>query len=213
MYNKDSKGLTYMEYLRLAIVDSENYNNFAHISEGNFDRVIVFTNPQELEANFEKTQIYHNFELVPIIYGEGNKDNMDGYICAKVGEYVERYRDFRTYLSITVFSNDRIFKGIASYYTRKGFNIATTAPTQCDTGTSNTDPRVRIKKFLACHDSVINRSFKKHFDESDKDAFYRLIKRSLDKDIPKQITDTFIDQNIIYFSNKSRKIGVDISKI
>lgn len=30
-----------MEYLKLAIVDSENYNNFAHISAGNFDRVIV----------------------------------------------------------------------------------------------------------------------------------------------------------------------------
>ena len=108
-----------MEYLKLAIVDSENYNNFEHISNGGFDRAIIFTNPRELEANFSKTQIYKNFELVPIIYGEGNKDNMDGYICAKVGEYVERYRDFRTYLSITIFSNDKIFKGIASYYTQR----------------------------------------------------------------------------------------------
>lgn len=202
-----------MEYLKLAIVDSENYNNFSRISENNFDRVIVFTNSQELESNFKKTEIYKNFELVPIIYGEGNKDNMDGYICAKVGEYVERYRDFRTYLSITIYSNDRIFKGIASYYTRKGFNIATTPPTQCDTGTSNTDPKVRIKKFLACYDSVINRSFKKHFNETNKDAFYRLIRRHLDKDIPRKIADKFIDQNIVYFSNKSRKIGVDNSKI
>ncbi|MED7789058.1 hypothetical protein [Francisella sp. 19X1-34] len=202
-----------MEYLKLAIVDSENYNNFSRISENNFDRVIVFTNSQELESNFKKTEIYKNFELVPIIYGEGNKDNMDGYICAKVGEYVERYRDFRTYLSITIYSNDRIYKGIASYYTRKGFNIATTAPTQCDTGTSNTDPKVRIKKFLSCYDSVIDRSFKKHFNETNKDAFYRLIRRHLDKDIPREIADTFIDQKIVYFSNKSRKIGVDDSKI
>lgn len=202
-----------MEYLKLAIVDSENYNNFSRISENNFDRVIIFTNSQELESNFKKTEIYKNFELVPIIYGEGNKDNMDGYICAKVGEYVERYRDFRTYLSITIYSNDRIFKGIASYYTRKGFNIATTAPIQCDTGTSNTDPKVRIKKFLACYDGVTSRSFKKHFNETNKDAFYRLIRRHLDKDIPREIADIFIDQNIVYFSNKSRKIGVDNSKI
>ncbi|ACD30654.1 PIN domain-containing protein [Francisella tularensis] len=201
-----------MEYLKLAIVDSENYNNFAHIFAGNFDRVIVFTNSQELESNFNKTEIYHNFELVPIIYGEGNKDNMDGYICAKVGEYVEPYRDFRTYLSITIFSNDRIFRGIASYYTRKGFNIATTAPTQCDTGTSNTDPKIRIKKFLDCHESVVNKTFKKHFNENNKDAFYRLIRRHLDKDIPRQITDLFVENNIIFFSNKSRKIGVGESK-
>jgi hypothetical protein len=201
-----------MEYLRLAIVDSENYNDFAHISESNYDRVIVFTNSQELDSNFNKTQIYNNFELVPIIYGEGNKDNMDGYICAKVGEYTERYKNFRTYLSITIFSNDRIFKGISSYYTRKGFNVATAAPTQCDTGTSNTDPKTRIKKFLSCFDEIVNKSFKKNFNESDKDAFYRLIKRHLDKDIPQQITDIFIENNIVYFSNHSRKIGVDEAK-
>lgn len=201
-----------MEYLKLAIVDSENYNNFEHISNGGFDRAIIFTNSRELEANFSKTQIYKNFELVPIIYGEGNKDNMDGYICAKVGEYVERYRDFRTYLSITIFSNDKIFKGIASYYTRKGFNVATAAPNQCDVGNSNTDPKIRIKKFLTCYEEVTKQTFKKHFKETSKDAFYRLIRRHLDKDIPQQITDIFIEHNIIHFSNKSRKIIVDESK-
>ena len=55
-------------------------------------------------------------------------------------------------------------------------------------------------------------SFKKNFNESDKDAFYRLIKRHLDKDIPQQITDIFIENNIVYFSNHSRKIGVDEAK-
>ena len=44
-------------------------------------------------------------EPYPSVTLEILEDNMDGYICAKVGEYVERYRDFRTYLSITIFSN------------------------------------------------------------------------------------------------------------
>ncbi|QIV95988.1 hypothetical protein EDC55_10296 [Allofrancisella inopinata] len=202
-----------MEYLRLAIVDSENYNNFAGVAESNFDRVIVFTNSQELESNFKKTQIYNNFELVSIIYGEGNKDNMDGYICAKVGEYVERYRNYRTYLSITIFSNDKIFKGIAAYYTRKGFNIATAAPNGCITGTSNTDPKVRIKNFLMCSEEVKNQNFKKGFSETAKDAFYRLINKKLDKDIPKEITDTFIDKKAVFFSNHTRKITIDETKL
>lgn len=195
-----------MEYLRLAIVDSENYNKFDTIAEGNFDRAIVFTNSQELDPNFKKTQVYNNFELVPIIYGEGNKDNMDGYICAKVGEYVERYRDYRTYLTITIFSNDRIFKGIAAYYTRKGFNVATSAPNTCNIGTSNTNPKVRIKHFLECFDDVVNQKFKKRTDETDKQAFYRLITRNLDKDIPQKITDSFIDDGIVYFADRSRSI-------
>ncbi|MFC4891547.1 hypothetical protein ACFPDQ_00610 [Pseudofrancisella aestuarii] len=202
-----------MEYLRLAIIDSENYNNFELVSSENFDRVIVFTNNEELEANYEKTRIYNNFELVPIIYGEGNKDNMDGYICAKVGEYVERYREFRTHLSITIFSNDRIFRGIASYYTRKGFNIATSAPKGCVTGTSNTDPRVRIKKFLECSEEVQQHQYKKHFKETSKDAFYRLIIKKLDKDIPEQIIDEFIDKGIVGFSKETRKIFFDKSKL
>ncbi|BCD90326.1 hypothetical protein fh0823_04650 [Francisella halioticida] len=60
---------------------------------------------------------------------------------------------------------------------------------------------------------MVNRSFKKHFNETNKEAFYRLIQRYLDKDIPRRIVDLFIDQNIVYFSNKSRKIGVNDSKI
>ena len=36
-----------------------------------------------------------------------------------------------------------------------------------------------------------NRHLKKHFKETSKDAFYRLIRRHLDKDIPQQITDIF----------------------
>ena len=50
------------------------------------------------------------------------------------------------------------------------------------------------------------------FNENNKDVFYRLIRRHLDKVIPKQITDLFIENNIIFFSNKSHKIGVDESK-
>ncbi|AXA33521.1 hypothetical protein [Francisella adeliensis] len=195
-----------MEYLKLAIVDSENYNKFDAIAEGNFDRAIVFTNSQELDPNFKKTQIHNNFELVPIIYGEGNKDNMDGYICAKVGEYVERYKDYRTYLTITIFSNDRIFKGIAAYYTRKGFNISTSAPNACNIGTSNTNPKVRIKHFLECFNEVVNQKFKRQTNETEKEAFYRLITRNLDKDIPQAITDSFIDNGIVTFAERSRSI-------
>ncbi len=149
---------------------------------------------------------------MPTIYGNGNKDNIDGYICAKVGESTERYRDFRTYLTITIFSNDRIFKGISNYYTRKGYDISTAAPKECIIGTSNTDPEIRIKHFLECSNDVQNKEFKKGFRESSKNAFYRLITRKLDKDIPKDVTDKFIDNKTISFSMKTRKINYNQPK-
>ncbi len=201
-----------MEHLKLAIVDSENYNDFATINSENFDRVIVFTNSSELEANLKKTTIYNSFELVPIIYGEGNKDNMDGYICAKLGEYIGRYRDFRAYLTITIYSNDKIFKGIAAYYTRKGYNVATSAPKGCITGDSNTDPAERIEHFIRCSKEVQRQTFKRGRHESARNAFYRLISRQLDKDIPKEITDRFVQDRIVFFSSESRKISVRENK-